>query len=427
MSFISTFNSLSTNGWKSINSQTFIYEVSETISPAQSSGTELSRSIAISYAGNIIIAGAPLYDKTIGNVTYTDAGAVVIYSGSDATWTQNQILTGSNVANGDTQGYAVSISGDGNYVALSSSNGYLPNLNAEGSVYVFSSNGTSYNQQTQLLSSGAANNGNFGSAISLSKYGNYMCVGASNEKVSTVSTGAAYIFARVSTTWNQQQRLTPSDTGNIISFGSSCAIDSTGTYAIVGATTYNGSNTHSGAAYIYGRSGNTWTQLQRLTPSSPVIDNQFFGQQVQISENGNTIAVSGPSDGTDYINGGGSVWIYSKSGNTWSESQRINCIDPINHPPFSAGQFGYGLSLDAPGNWLMISDIAKPITYAYYLQGGTFNLIQSLNYFSTTGNDYAQQIACSNNATYLVVNEPAATVTYADQGLFEIYKNTTQA
>lgn len=399
MSFVSTFNSLSVNGWQAKNNINFIFRDVLTLTPPQA-GAEFSRDIGINYAGNIIISGIPRYDKTVGGINYTDVGAVCVFSGSGNTWTQDQVLTGSGYANLDYQGFFTSISGDGNYIAFSAQNGYLANLSEEGSVYVFNSNGTAYNQQVQLLSSGAANNGQFGSAISLNEYGNYMCVGAASEFVSSVKSGAAYIFNRSGTTWSQQQRLVPSDPSTFLSFGTSCSIDSTGSYAIIGAAGSDGANTNSGAAYIFTRTGSAWTQVQKLTPSLPVIQNQFFGQEVAISDNGNIIVVSGPSDGVPISpNGGGSVWIYAKSGGTWTEIQRLDCIDPTYSPPNAYGLFGYGLALDKNGDWLIISDLINGATYVYYNNLGTFNFVQQIS-------GVTEQVVTSAGATYILTNNP---------------------
>jgi hypothetical protein len=420
MSFVSTFNSLSVNGWQGKNNINFILQATETISPAQA-GVELSRNIGINYTGNIIIASAPKYAKTVGLITYTDVGAVCVYTGSGNTWTQTQTLT-ANVAgayaNGEYQGLAaISISGDGIYISSSGSNAYNSTLDGEGIVYIFKSNGSSYTQQTQVAGSGAANNGNFGSSISLNQYGNYMCVGAQNESVSSTNCGVAYIFNRSGNTWSQQQRLTPSDVVSDLFFGASCSIDSTGTYAVIGGTGYDGANTNSGAAYVFSRSGSTWTQVQKLTPSSPVVSNQFFGQEVAISDNGDIIAVSGPTSGGVASPYGGSVWIYTKSGSTWTETQRIDSVDP------GTGQFGFGLAMDKYGSWLIISNPFIPASYAYYNSQGTFSYIQKLNQNELpNAGDYAQQVACSNDASYVLVSHPGATETYANQGDFEIYK-----
>lgn len=426
MSLINTFNSLSVNGWQSNETNSFILETTLTITPAQTNAF-LSTSLAINYVGNVIIAGAPNYDITVGNTTYSNSGAVAVYSGAGNVWTQNQILYGNNISNNDVQGYEIAISGDGQYIAMSSSAGINPNATSQGSVYVFKDNGSSYVQQTQVFGSNGNTSSTFSSSISLNENGDYMCVGASDEDNVNLNNGAAYIFQRTSNTWTQQQRIIASDANINIGFGVSNDIDPSGNYVIVGATGYDGANTNSGAAYIFGRTGNTWTQLQKLEPSAPVIDNQFFGHKVKISNNGNVVAVAGPTDAVDGPpNGGGSVWIYSKSGNTWSEIQRINIVSPVSYsPPSAYSLFGYALDMDKEGNWLVISNPVKPMTYTFYKSGNTFALIQGLNQNNLPNDkDYAYQVACSDEANYVLINIPGAIVSNIGQGKFEIYKKT---
>ena len=63
----------------------------------------------------------------------------------------------------------------------------------------------------------------------------------------------------------QQAKLTASDGGSADFFGFSAAIS--GATAVVGAY---GNNTNTGAAYVFTRSGTTWTQQAELTASDGV-------------------------------------------------------------------------------------------------------------------------------------------------------------
>ena len=85
-----------------------------------------------------------------------------------------------------------------------------------------------------------------------------MIVGAYGK---TGSTGAAYIFSRSGATWTQEAKIEASDGGSSDSFGWSVSISSDGSRAIVGA--YN-KNSTAGAAYIFSRSGTTWTQEAKI-------------------------------------------------------------------------------------------------------------------------------------------------------------------
>ena len=105
---------------------------------------------------------------------------------------------------------------------------------------------------------------------------------------------------------NEIAKLVPTDGATSDSFGYSVSISSDGNTAIVGAY---GDDGYRGSAYIYTRSGSTWTQQTKLTASDGVA-NDYFGYSVSISSDGNTAIVGAYQDddkGTD----SGSAYIYA--------------------------------------------------------------------------------------------------------------------
>ncbi len=99
---------------------------------------------------------------------------------------------------------------------------------------------------------------------------------------------AAYVFVRSGTLWEQQQKLDPS--GGLGSAGFSVAIDED--TAVVGAPQENVDGVEaSGAAYVFLRSGNNWTEQKRLLPEEPVA-NAKFGTSVAVQ--GDTVIVGAP-------------------------------------------------------------------------------------------------------------------------------------
>jgi hypothetical protein len=90
-----------------------------------------------------------------------------------------------------------------------------------------------------------------------------------------------FYFQRSGNTWTQQAKLTASDGSAYDYFGYSVSIS--GDYALIGAPyDFIGANTNQGSAYIFQRSGSTWTQQAHLTASDgSAID--FFGISVSIS------------------------------------------------------------------------------------------------------------------------------------------------
>ena len=91
--------------------------------------------------------------------------------------------------------------------------------------------------------------------------------------------GAAYVFARSGTTWSQQAELTDPGGATFDNFGWSVAL--AGSTAVVSAPSGNSSGT--GVAYVFARSGTTWTQQAELTGTGSAAYG-YFGGSVAIAE-----------------------------------------------------------------------------------------------------------------------------------------------
>jgi hypothetical protein len=235
-------------------------------------------------------------------------------------------------------GYSVSISGDGNTAiagALFEEYG--------GSAYIFTRSGTTWTQQAKIQASDRQASDFFGSSVSMSSNGNTAIVGAMFEDTGGSSAGAAYIFTRSGTTWTQQVKIQASDKQASDNFGVSVAISDDGNTAIVGAYTEDTGGTNAGAAYIFTRSGTTWTQQAKIQASDKQASD-FFGHSVAISSNGNTALVGAYNDhtGSDRT---GSAYIFTRSGTTWTQQARIQASDKQ-----ASDNFGWSVAISDDGN-----------------------------------------------------------------------------
>jgi hypothetical protein len=138
--------------------------------------------------------------------------------------------------------------------------------------------------------SDAAQGDEFGHSVALSKAGSTALVGAYGKNGSA---GAAYVFVRSGTAWTQQEKLIASDTASGDYFGVSVALSKAGSTALVGADL---KDNRTGAAYVFTRSGTTWTQQQELTASDAAQGDEF-GLSVALAENGSTALVGAPFKG----------------------------------------------------------------------------------------------------------------------------------
>ena len=161
-------------------------------------------------------------------------------------WIQQQKLTNDDGNDRDNFGYAVSLSGDYAVVGLI---GDYDMGDYAGNTYVFTRSGTTWTKQN-LTSSDRAFGDGFGTAVSIS--GAYAVVGSPYYWQNSWTPSAAYVFIRSETTWTEQQKLQSLDFGD--QFGSSVSIS--GDYVAVGAPT---SNSRTGNAYVFVRSGTQWT------------------------------------------------------------------------------------------------------------------------------------------------------------------------
>lgn len=144
----------------------------------------------------------------------------------------------------------------------------------------------------------------------------------------------------------QQARLKADNAGNFDAFGGAVAIS--GDTAIVGARFESGSadsNSNSGAAYVFVRSGNTWTQQAYLRAPNAGPDD-FFGYSVAIS--GDTVAVGAWGEdataaGDPFNNSrpnSGAVYVFTRSGTTWTFQARLKAPNAGDND-----QFGYAIAL----------------------------------------------------------------------------------
>ena len=261
-------------------------------------------SVSISSDGNSAIVGAYGEDA----VGATNAGAAYIFTRSGTTWTQQQKIQASDKSQEDIFGFSVAISGDGNTALVGAMFEDIVAATNAGAAYIFTRSGTTWTQQAKIQASDTGASDFFSRAVSISSDGNTTIVGAHQEGTGGTNAGAAYIFTRSGTTWTQQQKIQASDKQTQDQFGYSVSISSDGNSAIVGAHLEDTGGTNAGAAYIFTRSGTTWTQQQKIQ-ASDAVSSHFFGSSVAISSDGNTTLVGAGGDSTGGTDAG-AAYIY---------------------------------------------------------------------------------------------------------------------
>ena len=123
--------------------------------------------------------------------------------------------------------------------------------------------------------------------------------------------GSAYIFVRSGTSWTQQAKLVASDGATNDQFGCSVSISADGAYAVIGARYDDvGANSDQGSAYIFVRSDTSWTQQAKLVASDGVAGD-FFGCSVAISADGAYAVIGAYYDDVGANTNQGSAYIFA--------------------------------------------------------------------------------------------------------------------
>lgn len=155
--------------------------------------------------------------------------------------------------------------------------------------------------------------------------------------------GTSSLFRRTARPLFGGSRDAPADSVGWSYFGTSVAASSDGTTVAIGAPRDGwlpaSGSLQRGAAWIYTRSGSTWSEQQKL--GSPLTDEwgTEFGAAVALAANGDSLLVGAP------VQAGGAVWAYTRSGSVWSEAQELTPAVPGVIPP----AFGRTVALSAPG------------------------------------------------------------------------------
>lgn len=304
---------------------------------------------AIARSGDTLVIGAPYEDTTAAN-----SGAAYVFTRTGSTWTEQAHLKASNAGTNDEFGRAVAI--DGNTLAVGASRedsnatgvggNQADNGGADsGAVYVFTRTGTTWSQQAYIKASNTGADDSFGNWVAI--VGTTLAVGAPFEDSnatgingnqgsnSASDSGAAYVFTRAGNTWSQQAYVKASNTGGIDNFGFNLAVS--GDTLVVGsehedsaATGIGGDQTDnsagdSGAAYVYLRSGTTWSQQAYLKASNTGAGD-IFGDSIALA--GDTLVVGArkedsaavgiDGDGAnDNALDSGAAYVFRRNGTTW--------------------------------------------------------------------------------------------------------------
>ncbi len=221
-----------------------------------------------------------------------------------------------NPAIDDHLGEDVAVSGNYAIVGVPLYDG-LANLAGAAIVYFY--NGSNWVEQAVLNPLDGQEFDQFGYSVDID--GSTAVVGAWYEYELGTQAGAAYVFERTGTTWTQTQKLTASDGAASDVFASSVSIS--GSKIIIGSPMDDDAGSSSGSAYVFSFDGNSWFEQQKLTASDEA-SGDFFGGDVDIHGD---IAVIGARGNDDVPTESGSAYVFRFGGLTWAEEQKLLSSD----------------------------------------------------------------------------------------------------
>jgi hypothetical protein len=283
--------------------------------------------------GNVLAVAAP--DARRGNPGAPDfaysAGAVYIFTGSGATWSQQAKLMPADLVAENIFGVSLDLNGDTLLVGA-------PDLGyGNEAVYFYSRQGNGWAEPVKFSGPDQTVDHDFGIAVAVA--GDVALVGAPGinccDPWSAFEKGVVYVFTRSGGVWSPAGTLMPSDGFPGDNFGCDIAFD--GTTAVIAACQAYGLAEIHGYAYVFTRSGNIWTQTARLAPEG---DSRFAQGIRTVSLAGDRLVLGSPNAPPDPFVG--RLYPYVRQGMAWVEEATIS--SPNGQPNTD---FGWSLALSA--------------------------------------------------------------------------------
>ena len=389
------------------------------------SGSEFGYSVSLSGNGDALVVGAP--SGRIGRVSVYRRDSNV---GGMGNYTQvGQDILGKE--NDDEFGYSVSMSDDGNTFVVGAPFSSPNNIYYAGSVYVYKMDSSvgGMGNYIQVGSDivGTKIGDSIGFSVSMSGDGNTFVVGAPRSYMAAGSVSVYKLDSSVSGMGNYI-KVGPDivgkegDGSSGDEFGTSVSMSGDATSFVVGAP--NG-NSFTGYVGVYKSFGGMSTYTQ-VGPDIPGKENDFFGSSVSISGNGDAFVVG--SLGSNNFRGGvrvykmdssvGGMGNYSQFGPDVYDAARV--------------EFGQSVSISDDGNTFVVGTAGgfgnKGSVSVYMLDSsvsgiGNYTRVGPDIDGEAIGDRFGNSVSMSNDATSFLVGAPEYDENSEDVGYVRLYRN----
>jgi hypothetical protein len=303
--------------------------------------------MSVAVSGDTAVIGAPNEGAPPG--TNLGRGVAYVFTRVGGGWIEQAKLIGSDVMVPDKFGFSVAISGD--TIVVGANLATVSGKPAQGAAYVFTRTGATWTQQAKLTASDGLAGDDLGVSVAVS--GDTALIGA---ELARAGMGAACVFTRTGGTWTEQAKLTDPKGAALDQFGRAVAI--TGDTAVVGAILADGLHPEQGAAYVFTRTGTTWTQQAKLTASDGHTD-AAFGLSVSLSDE-SAMIVGATGDQQK-----GAAYVFTRAGGTWTEQAKLTASD-------GAANDNFGRSVALSGDTAVVGAHFKVSAYLFTHSGGTW-------------------------------------------------------
>ncbi len=280
--------------------------------------------IAVSLSGDYALVGAHR-DRPDGSYS----GSAYVFKREGANWKELAKLLARDGDSYKRFGWSVAISGDYLIVGATGDNHGGKDT---GAVYVFKRSGAQWLEQAKLIDPSGLEDHEFGYRVDIE--GEYAVVGSWGKDSAE---GRVFVYKRSGEKWNEHAQLSASDARAGQRFGGAVAL--AGAYVVVGATQDDDRGAHAGAAYVFARNGETWSEQAKLFANDAAA-NDYFGASVSIFSN--TVVVGKPrSDEEGNGSGNGAAYVFIRNAQGWQQQAKL-----VAHDAKLGDAFGAAVALE---------------------------------------------------------------------------------
>jgi Flp pilus assembly pilin Flp len=377
-------------------------------------GDNSGTSVSLSNDGTTLAIGASGNDGS-----GIDAGSVRIYKYILGVWTQ----IGTDIdgeAAGDSSGTSISLSGDGNTLVIGA-NGNDGNGSDAGSVRVYKNVSGTWTKTGADIDGESAGD-NSGTSVSLSSDGNTLAIGVPQNDGSGTEAGSVRIYKYITGTWTQIGTDIDGEAAGDNS-GTSISLSGDGISLAIGAPLNDGSGTDAGSVRGYKNVSGTWTKIGVDINSES--GGGFSGKSVSVSGDGTTVAIGAVlNEANGYGYQTGSVRVYKNVSGIWTKiGDDIDGEASIDYCGWSVS-LSYDGTILAIGSYG--SDITGDQAGAvrvYQNVSGTWIKIGATIGGEATADNSGWSVSLSDNGTILAIGAPYNDAKGNSTGSVRVYKN----